>query len=76
MSRGRRMRRIGPIASKCCIDLLYAVADPGKGPDPYFKTKLKFFCDHPPPYLRVWMTSPPPPKKKKVTVLLFQTIII
>ena len=54
------------------------VADLGEGPGGapplfsfYFKTKLRpeglekiFLETAPPPYLRVWMTSPPPKVKK------------
>ena len=51
---------------------LVTVADPGEGlgrPPPNFYTKLrpkgpkKFWgvTAPPPPYLRVWMTTPPPP---------------
>ena len=60
-----------------------SVADPGKGPGnlplppPLFldqtearRAEKKLFEDHPPPYLRVWMTPPPPYLKVFIPVFV------
>ena len=59
-----RIRRIRPIALKCCIHVLYAVTDPAKGagggrPPLIFRSNSKIFetASPPPPlpYLKVWI---------------------